>query len=77
MTAHELALSWAEIETLMRELFEACRRFDYGEIRRLLIKAPLGYQPSGELCDLLSGLEFKPGAPPENVSVNAADNAAS
>lgn len=77
MTAHELALSWAEIETLTRELFEACRRFDYGEIRRLLIKAPLGYQPSGELCDLLSGLEFKPGAPPENVSVNAADNAAS
>lgn len=54
MTAHELALTWPDMETLIGELFNACQRFDYTEIRRVLVEAPLGYQPSSAMCDLLS-----------------------
>ncbi|GAA3899012.1 nucleoside-diphosphate sugar epimerase/dehydratase [Halomonas cibimaris] len=54
MTAHESALTWPELEELVHRLFTACRHFDYGEIRQLLINAPLDYQPSSALCDLLS-----------------------
>lgn len=54
MTAHELALTWHDTETLVDQLFNACQQFDYTEIRRLLMEAPLGYQPNSELCDLLS-----------------------
>lgn len=53
MTAHETALTWAELDDLIHQLFSACHRFDYHGIRQLLISAPLGYQPSSELCDLL------------------------
>jgi FlaA1/EpsC-like NDP-sugar epimerase len=63
MTAHEIALTWPQLERLVDELFAACQRFDYAEIRRLLIKAPLGYQPSDGICDLLSGPDVKPSAP--------------
>lgn len=58
MTAHELALTWLETEALVEQLFNACQRFDYTEIRRLLIDAPLGYQPSSAMCDLLGKPEL-------------------
>lgn len=53
MTAHELALTWPELQVLVDRLFSACQKSDYAEIRRVLVEAPLGYQPSSAMCDLL------------------------
>ncbi|WP_273142035.1 nucleoside-diphosphate sugar epimerase/dehydratase [Halomonas sp.] len=55
MTANEVALDWSAMQELLEGLFHACLRYDYPEIRRLLLAAPLGYQPEGELNDLLWG----------------------
>lgn len=60
MTAHELALPWPQLETLVETLLAACLRFDYQEIRRLLIAAPLGYQPNDDICDLLCSQGLEP-----------------
>lgn len=45
MTAHETALPWPQLGPLIDELSAACQRYDLAEIRRLLIRAPLGYRP--------------------------------
>lgn len=53
MTANELSLTWSEMRQLLQRLQEACHRLDYPALRELLLQAPTGYQPLGELADLL------------------------
>lgn len=53
MTANEISLEWDEMDCLLETLFDACLAFDAPRIRELLLRAPLGYQPQGELVDLV------------------------
>jgi FlaA1/EpsC-like NDP-sugar epimerase len=53
MTAHEVYLSWGQLQGLIEKLLAACRAHDHATIRQLLLEAPLAYQPQGEIVDLL------------------------
>jgi len=53
MTANEISLEWDAMDCLLETLFDACLAFDAPRIRELLVGAPLGYQPQGELVDLV------------------------
>lgn len=46
--AHELALSWDEVETLLEQLNEACQHFRIDVLRDLLLAAPTDYRPSDD-----------------------------
>lgn len=53
MMARERSLSWHEMAELLSEFQQASERFDLEELTRLLKHAPLGYQPKGDLSDLV------------------------
>lgn len=53
MRAEEEAYSWGEIETYLEHLEQAITRSDCEEIRQLLIDVVKGYQPSGDIEDVL------------------------
>ena len=53
MSAHETWLPWAELESLLLQLDEACHEFAHEEIRRLLLQAPTGFVPKDGICDLV------------------------
>lgn len=52
MTASESMLEWQELEVLLAALDKACRRQDIEQIRNILLSAPTGYAPQGELVDI-------------------------
>ena len=53
MSAHETWLPWAELESILLRLDEACHQFNHEEIRRLLLQAPTGFVPKDGICDLV------------------------
>ena len=53
MAANEKYLPWGEMKVLLDELDTACHNFEIEKIKRLLLDAPTGYQPSSDLCDLV------------------------
>lgn len=53
MRAEEEAYSWDEIQTYLHRLEQAISRLDCEEVRQLLIEVVKGYQPSGEIEDVL------------------------
>lgn len=48
MTAHEIKLTWKELSALVNKLDQACSDSSADDIRRLLVEAPTGYQPSSD-----------------------------
>ncbi|WP_111495793.1 polysaccharide biosynthesis protein [Marinobacter bohaiensis] len=53
MMARESHLPWSEMEALLASLRSASERFDLKALTELLKNAPLGYQPNGDLSDLV------------------------
>ncbi len=53
MTANEVMLPWSELAGYLDELNIACSRFDQERIREILLKAPTGFQPTDEICDVM------------------------
>ncbi|MCH2256947.1 MAG: polysaccharide biosynthesis protein [Alteromonas sp.] len=53
MTAHENKLTWSELEKILNALDEACHNFEHERIREVLLKAPTGFAPTDEICDLV------------------------
>jgi len=53
MTASEVMLPWGELSEYLDELNIACRKFDQHRIRELLLKAPAGFAPTDEICDVM------------------------
>ena len=51
MRAKEETLSWGELEILLSKLELACKQIDLKEIRKLLMKAVVGFEPKDEVCD--------------------------
>jgi len=46
LSANERSLPWADVAKIISDLTDAMREEDVSTIKKLLIKAPLGYQPS-------------------------------
>ncbi len=53
MRADEEFLPWAELTVLLRQLLDAVEQGDCVLIRKLLRQTVAGYEPQGELVDLL------------------------
>ncbi len=53
MTANESKLAWGELEVILNNLDEACHNFEHMRIREILLKAPTGFAPTDEICDLV------------------------
>jgi len=53
MTAQEEHLTWQEMQTLLRQLDQACHAMDCERIRKLILSAPVGYNPQHEVKDML------------------------
>lgn len=53
MTANEIMLPWSELSDYIDELNMACSHFDQKRIRELLLKAPTGFKPTDEICDIM------------------------
>lgn len=53
MTAQENKLDWRELEIILNELDEACHNFEHERIRDILLKAPTGFAPTDDICDLV------------------------
>ena len=53
MTAHEVHLPIEEYELLLGELDFACHNMDHESIRRLLLNAPTGFNPTDGIGDLV------------------------
>jgi len=51
MRAKEETLSWGELEILLSKLDLACKQIDLKEIRKLLMKAVVGFEPKDEVSD--------------------------
>ncbi|WP_437178389.1 polysaccharide biosynthesis protein [Buttiauxella gaviniae] len=53
LTANEVMLPWEELNDYIEELNLACSHFDQRRIRELLLKAPTGFKPTDEICDVI------------------------
>ncbi|HIF9190449.1 TPA: polysaccharide biosynthesis protein [Photobacterium damselae] len=53
MTAHEIKLSWQELNSILIKLDDACHNFEHEVIRDLLLTAPTGFKPTDNICDLV------------------------
>jgi len=53
MTAQESKLDWGELEVILNELDKACHNFEHERIRDILLKAPTGFAPTDDICDLV------------------------
>jgi len=53
MSAHEVMLPWAQLETILNRLDSACHDFDHEKIREILLLAPTGFNPTDGICDLV------------------------
>lgn len=53
MMAREVSLPWSEVKELIDLIQTASERFDLTTLSKLLKEAPLGYQPNGDLSDLV------------------------
>lgn len=53
MTAKEVMLDWQELSQLLEALREASKALQHEEIRKLLLNAPTGFNPTDGICDLV------------------------
>lgn len=53
MKGREISLPWGEVEDILKQIDQHCHLFDCYSVRNTLLKAPLGYNPSGQLNDLV------------------------
>ncbi|MBD1580928.1 polysaccharide biosynthesis protein [Pseudoalteromonas sp. S16_S37] len=53
MTANEVKLPMVELEGFMSAMDAACHNFDHELIRKLLLEAPTGFNPTDGICDLV------------------------
>ncbi|WP_312740681.1 nucleoside-diphosphate sugar epimerase/dehydratase [Cedecea neteri] len=53
MAANEVRLSWDELNVYLTEMNDACSRYDMTSIRSILLKAPTGFNPSDDICDIV------------------------
>ncbi|MGR5050525.1 polysaccharide biosynthesis protein [Photobacterium damselae] len=53
MTAHEIKLTWQELNSILINLDDACHNFEHEIIRELLLNAPTGFKPTDDICDLV------------------------
>ncbi len=53
MTANETFLPWDEFEQLIGELSSACEELQHDVIRKILLEAPTGFNPTDGICDLV------------------------
>lgn len=53
LTASEAMLAWEELEPMLEKLDERCHNFDHTGIREILLNAPIGFNPSHGICDLV------------------------
>ncbi|CAM4125124.1 polysaccharide biosynthesis protein [Pseudoalteromonas byunsanensis] len=53
MTANEVKLPMAELDTFVSAMDAACHNFDHELIRKLLLEAPTGFNPTDGICDLV------------------------
>jgi FlaA1/EpsC-like NDP-sugar epimerase len=53
MRAEEEMIPWSYLEATLASVDEACHRFDLFAIRRLLLQTVNGYQPTGDIEDLI------------------------
>lgn len=53
MTAQEVYLSFDGLLDVLQSLEFACDKFDYQQIREILVSAPTGFHPTSEIVDFL------------------------
>lgn len=53
MMARETFMPWEEVESLLKKLSLASQNFDCGRIVELIMDAPAGYAPNGDVADLV------------------------
>ncbi|MCG7536332.1 nucleoside-diphosphate sugar epimerase/dehydratase [Pseudoalteromonas sp. OOF1S-7] len=53
MTANEVMLPMNELNPMLETLDRACHKFDHELIRKLLLEAPTGFNPTDGICDLV------------------------
>lgn len=53
MMAKEVSMPWDGVVNMLEQLTEASHTFDCGKVIELLLAAPTGYAPSGEMVDLV------------------------
>lgn len=53
MASKEEMLSWDALSQILADLDTACQAFQPEEVRRLLLKAPVDFQPKDEVCDII------------------------
>lgn len=63
MRAQENEISWQQLQVNLQELEQACRAFDYAQIRALLQKTVAEYQPQCGIEDLLWQASAAPSTP--------------
>lgn len=68
MRAQETRLAWPVLQAILARLEDACERFDYMEIRTLLMQAVVEYAPQCEIEDLLWRENRDAGAKDKNQS---------
>ena len=53
MRAQEAEIDWPFLDIMLKQLNEACQRFDHTAIRSQLLKIVSEYQPASEIADML------------------------
>lgn len=53
MTTKETMLPWDSLNAILRDIESACQSFEPKVVRKLLISAPVDFQPSDDLRDIL------------------------
>jgi FlaA1/EpsC-like NDP-sugar epimerase len=69
MRAQEAEIPWSELQVLLVELEEACDRFDYEEVRALLLRAVQEYAPQCGIEDFIWREQSKLAVVAQNKSV--------
>lgn len=53
MTANEIFLTWDKLDPLLNNLKTSCENYDFKNIRKILINAPIDFHPKDYIYDLL------------------------
>lgn len=56
MKGREISLPWSEVEEILNQIDQYSHLFDCYSVRNVLLKAPLGYNPSDQINDLVWNL---------------------
>lgn len=70
MKGREISLPWGEVEALLEKIDKYSHLFDCSSVREALLKAPLGYNPSNDIDDLVWKQSNHELIPEKNASAN-------